>query len=197
MRKPLAVLLAGLFLLTFSACGGSSNKAKTASSDTDASDTDRSDSDSDSSTKSTKSSSSSGGGGGGGGIQAFCDEIKTASTSFNDIENVPSDSQIDALVKELLKLKAVAPDEIATDMKTFVDLEVSAARAAKAAADNSDAQESAANAVLEKAGDAFFAAATKVDDFATKQCGVGLSGETASDTLTDFSGSGSALDFSS
>jgi hypothetical protein len=179
MRKLLAVLFAGLFLLTFSACGSSSNNAKTASSDGDASDSDRSDSDSDSNSK-----------GSGGGD--FCEEIKSAAASFNDISDVPSDTQIDALVKELLKLKAIAPDEIKADMATFVDLEVAAGRAAKAAADNSDAQESAANSVLEKAGDEFFQAATKVDEFAIKQCGTGLSGE-SSDSVSSFSTTGSSI----
>jgi hypothetical protein len=190
MRKLFAVLVAGLFLFTLSSCGSSSNKAKTAGSDTDSSDTDSSDTDSSDSDSGSDSDSSSNGG---GDIQAFCDEIKTAASSFNDIADVPSDSQIDTLVKELLKLKAVAPDAIAADMKTFVDLEVAAARAAKAAADNSDAQESAANTVLDKAGEDFFAAATKVDDFATKQCGTGLSGETASDSVSSFSTTGSSI----
>jgi hypothetical protein len=47
--------------------------------------------------------------------------------------------------------------------------------------------------VLDKAGEDFFAAATKVDDFATKQCGTGLSGETASDSVSSFSTTGSSI----
>jgi hypothetical protein len=90
---------------------------------------------------------------------------------------VPTDSEIDALIAALQELQDAAPGDIEAEMKTFVTLEVEAASAAKAAADNSDAQESAANDVLDAASDDFIQAATKVDQFTTDSCGFGLSGE--------------------
>ncbi len=172
MRKLLVVLFAGLLLFTLSACGGSSNKAKTASSDSDASDSDGSDS---------KSSSKKSG----GSVEAFCDELAATTSSFSDIGDEPSAKEIDAVVKQLKALQDAAPAEIRKDIDTFINIEVDAANAAKRAGTDSDAQESAANEVIEKAGDDFIASATKVDEFAVKKCGVGLFGQTASDALSD------------
>jgi hypothetical protein len=186
MRKILVVLAAGLFVFSLAACGSSSNKAKTASSDSDSSDssdTDSSDSsDSRSSTKSssTKSSSSKSTSSSGGDTAAYCSKIQEIVKVFDELDTggVPSDSEIDAIVAALQELQDAAPGEIEAEMTTFIDVEVAAASAAKAAADNSDAQESAANDVLDAAGDDFIQAATKVDQFTTDSCGFGLSGET-------------------
>jgi hypothetical protein len=184
MRKILVVLAAGLFVFSLAACGSSSNKAKTASSDSDSSDTDSSDSrsstkSSSSKSSSSKSSSSKSTSSSGGDTAAYCSKIKEISSVFNDLDTggVPTDSEIDALIAALQELQDAAPGDIEAEMKTFVTLEVEAASAAKAAADNSDAQESAANDVLDAASDDFIQAATKVDQFTTDSCGFGLSGE--------------------
>jgi hypothetical protein len=184
MRKILVVLAAGLFVFSLAACGSSSNKAKTASSDSDSSDTDSSDSrsstkSSSSKSSSSRSSSSKSTSSSGGDTAAYCSKIQEIVKVFDDLDSggVPSDSEIDAIVAALQELQDAAPSEIEAEMKTFIDVEVAAASAAKAAADNSDAQESAANDVLDAAGDDFIQAATKVDQFTTDSCGFGLSGE--------------------
>ena len=184
MRKIIAAVMAGLLVLTLGACGGDSpTKAKTKSSDSD------SDSDSKSSSKSKSSSSkSSSSKDTGGTIEEFCAQISDSADVFSDLDNgLPSDDEIDRFIDTIRDLQDSAPDEIADDMKTFVEIEIAAASAAKAAANNSDAQESAANKVIDAASDEFIAAATKVDQFAADKCGVGISGEPASDSFSDFS----------
>ena len=186
MRKIFVALAAGLFLVSLAACG-SDSKAKTASSDTDSSDTDSSDSKS-STKSSSRSSSSKSSSSSGGSTEAYCSKIQEIVSVFDDLDSggVPSDRQIDAIITALRDLQDVAPDEIQADMTSFIDIEIAAASAARDAADNSDAQESAANDILDAAGDEFINAATKVDQFTTDSCGFGLSGETT-DSFSSFS----------
>ena len=187
MRKILAVLAAGLFVFSLAACGGGSSKAKTASSDSDRADSDSSDSKSSSKSSSSKSSSSksSSSSSGGATADAYCAEIQRIGKLFGQFDKgLPSDDDIETLIQALRDLREAAPSEIQADMKTFIDIEIRAATAAKGAANNSDAQESAAGDVLSDAGDDFLNAVTKVDQFTTDTCGFDISGETSSDFST-------------
>jgi hypothetical protein len=165
MRKPLVALIGGLLAVTFAACGGDSPSTPKAASS--------------SSSNQRSSSTSSSSVSGGGSVEAFCSQIAESASLFSTANSgrATSDQDYDAFIKAFKDLNAVAPAEIAADMKAYTDLVIAALTASKAAPDDRDAQQSAFNKVTDADGDRFGVVAKSVDEFATDSCGVRITGE--------------------
>jgi hypothetical protein len=176
MRRPLALIAAGVLTLSFAACGGDDDVASDASTTTttESESTTTTSEGGDTTTTTEGEATTTTASGGGGDVEAS-DETCAVLDEFINAESDPGTiEEAEALAADLASIEGDLPDAVAEDMDTFLVAigQIIALAQSDFDGDVEAASDSFFENLTEEQGTAIGEAATSIGTFASDACGI-------------------------